>query len=193
MAFPGISLELPKWLQEQLAGDSSVYRTDEDKMELVVALSRRNVEEKTGGPFGAAVFDMDSHRLVAPGVNVVVEARCSAAHAEVVALSVAQKVVGSHDLGGPGESPKVLVSSTEPCAMCLGSVPWSGVRRLVCGATGDDAERIGMDEGAKPQNWVSTLEDRAIDVRLAVSRSEAAKVLEQYVASGGTIYNGRRE
>ena len=40
-----------------------------------------------------------------------------------------------------------MVASTQPCAMCLGATPWSGIRRLVCGARDEDAEEIGFDEG----------------------------------------------
>ncbi len=190
--YPEILLTLPNWVSTFLKSQPDVFPTDELKMALIIALSRRNVEEKTGGPFGAAVFDEASHRLVAPGVNLVVSQSCSTAHAEVVALSLAQKVLQSHDLGAAGLSPHTLVSSTEPCAMCLGAVPWSGVSRLVCGATGEDAEAIGMDEGAKPAAWVDTLQDRGIAVTLAVLRSEAAQVLNDYAASGAVIYNGRR-
>ncbi len=157
MNLPEVRLALPSWVQELLPDADATYPSDDQKMELAIALSRRNVEEGTGGPFGAAVFDADPHRLIAPGVNLVVEARCSAAHAEMVALGIAQQVLATHDLGTAGLAPHVLVSSTEPCAMCLGAIPWSGVRRLVCGANGEDAESIGMDEGAKPSNWPETL------------------------------------
>ena len=190
--YPDIQLSLPAWVAPFLQGQPDTFPTDEAKMESVVALSRHNVTEKTGGPFGAAVFAAATHQLVAPGVNLVVTRSCSAAHAEVVALSLAQQVLQTHDLGAEGQPAHLLVSSTEPCAMCLGAVPWSGVTRLVCGATGEDAENIGMDEGAKPDDWVSTLTARGIAVTLEVGRAEAAEVLNDYVASGAEIYNGRK-
>jgi len=191
MTLPEIRLTLPTWIEKFLSEADATYPSDEDKMAFVIALSRRNIDEETGGPFSAAVFDQTTHRLVAPGVNVVVGSQCSAAHAEIVALGMAQQVLGTHDLGAPGLSPHVLVSSTEPCAMCLGAIPWSGIRRLVCGATGEDAESIGMDEGAKPPAWPETLQARGIEVTLSVRREEAAQVLRDYAASGALIYNGR--
>ncbi len=156
-----------------------------------MALSRENVERGSGGPFAAAVFDPQRGMLVAPGVNLVMPASCSSAHAEIVALSVAQQVTGTHDLGAAGLPPLELVSSTEPCAMCMGAVPWSGVRRLVCCARGEDAEAIGMDEGAKPTDWEAALAARGISVVRDVCRTEAAAVLRDYAAQGGPIYNGR--
>jgi tRNA(Arg) A34 adenosine deaminase TadA len=47
-----------------------------------------------------------------------------------------------------------MVVSTEPCALCLGAIPWSGIRRLVCGARDEDARSIGFDEGEKVPYWI---------------------------------------
>ncbi len=105
---------------------------------------------------------------------------------------LAQQVMGTHDLGAEGMPVLELVSSTEPCAMCLGAVPWSGVRRLVCAARGDDAVAIGLDEGAKPCAWEDELTARGISVERDVCRDAAAAVLRDYAESGGTIYNGQR-
>lgn len=184
--FPAVVLELPGWV-EGLDLDSP-YLTDEERMRLVVELSRLNVERGTGGPFGAAVFERESGRLVAPGVNLVVPAGCSVAHAEMVAIMVAQKVVGDFDLGAAARPAYELFASTEPCAMCFGATPWSGVRRLVCGAREEDARAVGFDEGAKLPDWVSALEERGIRVKRDVLREEAAAVLRRYVEQGGEVY-----
>ena len=117
-------------------------------MNFVIDLSRQNIERATGGPFGAAVFDADG-RLVAPGVNMVIPQNCSILHAEMVAMALAQKVLGRFDLSDGGCQTFSLFTSTEPCAMCFGAIPWSGVRRLVCGAARKDAEAVGFDEGSE--------------------------------------------
>ncbi|CAA9463261.1 MAG: hypothetical protein AVDCRST_MAG14-2813 [uncultured Rubrobacteraceae bacterium] len=77
--------------------------------------------------------------------------------------------------------------------MCLGAVPWSGVRSLLCGARGEDAEEIGFDEGTKPDRWVRSLEKRGIVVTRDVLRREAASVLREYARRGGEIYNPRQD
>lgn len=140
------------------------------------------------GPFGAAVFEREAGRLIAPVVNLVVSLGCSVFHAEMVTILVAQRVVGDFDLG-VGGSIYELVASTEPCAMCLGAVPWSGVQSLLCGACGEDAEEIGFDEGTKPDQWVRSLEERDIAVTQDVLRGEPAVVLREYARRGGEIYN----
>jgi tRNA(Arg) A34 adenosine deaminase TadA len=156
-------------------------------MRFVIELARRNIENRTGGPFGAAVFEAATGRLVSVGVNLVETSNCSIAHAEMLALTLAQQAVGTYDLGS-GQTAYELVTSTEPCAMCLGAIPWSGVRRVVCGAHGEDAGAIGFDEGAKPGDWAGELRRRGIEVVRDVLREEAQAVLQQYAAGGGLIY-----
>ena len=171
------------WLNEQ--GDR--LDTAEHRMLLAIALSAENIRQQTGGPFGAVVVQEESHRLVGVGVNLVTNLHMSAAHAEIVALSLTQGAIESWDLGSAGAVQ--LVTSCEPCAMCFGAIPWSGVSSLVCGARKEDAESAGFDEGDKPENWTASLERRGIAVRLGVLRDEAAKVLSDYAAADGAIYH----
>ena len=189
MGFPQVTLELPGWVEELLPDPGGTYPTEEDRMRLVVELSRHNVERETGGPFGAAIFERETGRLLAPGVNLVVASSCSVAHAEMVAIMIAQQVVGDFDLGSGGKPAYELYASTEPCAMCFGATPWSGVRSLLCGARDEDARAAGFDEGAKPPDWITALEERGISVERDVLREDAARVLRDYANSGGEIYN----
>ena len=190
MKFPQITLELPRWMQDYFPGDGDLlYPTEEDRMRLAIDLARENVRRGTGGPFGAAIFELESGRLVAPGVNLVEGHNLSAAHAEMVAISMAQWAVGHFDLGG---QPCELVTSVEPCAMCFGGVIWSGVGRLVCGAREEDARSIGFDEGPKVEDWPGELSARGIEVQRDVCREEATEVLKEYLSRGGAIYNARQ-
>ena len=190
--FPDVALCLPDWVGEFVSEGERTYPTVEDRMRFAVELSRLNVRNGTGGPFGAAVFERETGRLLAPGVNLVVGSGCSVFHAEMVAIMVAQRVVGTFDLGGENLPPYELIATTEPCAMCLGATPWSGVRGLVTGARDEDARAVGFDEGVKPDLWVGSLEDRGISVQLDVLREEAVAVLREYADLGGEIYNSRR-
>jgi tRNA(Arg) A34 adenosine deaminase TadA len=120
----------------------------------------------------------------------VVPWRCSIAHAEIVAIVLAQQHFGTHDLGRSDLPRLELVTSVEPCAMCLGAIPWSGIGRLICGAREEDARAIGFDEGDKPADRIEGLRRRGIVVTENVLRDEAAAVLRDYVQAGGAIYNG---
>ena len=187
-SLPIISLRLPDWVERFLLDSPGVFPGTEEKMRFVLELSRRNVRHGTGGPFGAAVFDRDG-RLIAPGINLVVLSNCSLLHAEMVALAGAQKKLGRYDIGDGGRLHFDLFATTEPCAMCFGAIPWSGVSRLVCGARDEDARAIGFDEGPKLADWMAALNDRGITVIRDVLRDEAAAVLQDYISAGGIIYN----
>lgn len=161
--------------------------TPEDRMRLVLDLAAANVVGG-GGPFAAAVFALGSGELIAGGVNLVVPAAVPVAHAEILALALAGQRLGTFDLAARG--PVELVTSCEPCAMCLGAVPWGGVSRLVSGARDEDARVIGFDEGDKPGGWADSLRRRGVEVLEDVLRAEAAELLQAYLRSGGPIYNG---
>ena len=161
-------------------------------MELAIELARLNIEHGTGGPFGAAIFDMQRHQLLAAGVNLVVTNHCSMAHAEMIAISSAQQRIGNFDLGAAGLPHFELVTSCEPCAMCFGALPWSGIRHLVCGARDADARAIGFDEGPKHPQWMEALIDRGITVQTDVCREKAIEVLNHYMTTEGVINNARQ-
>jgi len=185
-------LRLPEWVPDAVSNIAAPLDTVEKRMRFVIGLARTNIERRTGGPFGAAVFEIESGRIISAGVNLVEASHCSIAHAEMVAIGLAQQEMGSYDLGAEGIPRCELVTSTEPCAMCLGAIPWSGLQRVVCGARGQDACEIGFDEGAKPADWIAALRQRGVEVVPNVLREEAKAVLRQYITGGGQIYNPRR-
>ena len=155
-------------------------------MDLVLDFVARNIAEG-GGPFAAGVFRPDG-RLVAAGVNRVVPDAAPIAHAEIVAIAAAGQVLETWDLGSVDSLQ--LVTSTEPCAMCLGAIPWSGVASVAIGARDRDAREVGFDEGDKPEGWAQSLAARGIEVIRDVRRERAAELLRSYSQIGGPIYNG---
>jgi len=187
-----LTLSLPLWLEQALPPPDRTFPAEEERMHLVIGLAGQNIDAGTGGPFAAALFEQGAGRLIAAGVNLVTSLNSSIAHAEIIAIMLAQQRAGTYDLGGDGLPPLELVTSAEPCAMCLGAISWSGVRRLVCGAAGEDVVGIGFDEGAKPSGWQRELEARGIAVVRNICRSEARAVLRRYGEQGGIIYNARQ-
>lgn len=188
-------VQLPEWLRLQLGSLPRVTDSPEERMDLVNALARRNVDEGTGGPFAALVVDGDSGRVLAAGVNLVLGAGLSSAHAEVVTLSLAQSAMGSWNLGAAAPQPLLAVNA-QPCAMCFGALLWAGVRELEFAALGPDVERLtGFDEGPVPAGWRDELAARGITLRTGVRETEAHEVLAHYgqlVAERRLpLYNGR--
>ena len=185
-----VQFKLPDWITDYISGVDCLTDVHE-RMSFVIGAAKRNVEEKTGGPFAAGIFEIASGKLVSLGVNLVTSQGLSILHAEMVAISLAQKKLASYDLGGEGLPRHEIVTSTEPCAMCFGAIPWSGVSRVVTGARDEDARRIGFDEGPKLADWQGALAERQIEVIHDMNREQARKVLDEYLQNGGKIYNAR--
>lgn len=187
MRSPRISIELPAWVDGFVEWERR-YPEAEARMSLVVALGLEQVRRGTGGPFAAAVVERESGRLVAVGVNLAVPSHNCVLHAEVVALMLAAARLQSHTLRAEGMPSHELVSSCEPCAMCLGAVFWSGVDGLVTGATKADAEALGYDEGPVFPESYAHLARKGVTVTREVLRSEARAIFTAYQAAGGVIY-----
>jgi tRNA(Arg) A34 adenosine deaminase TadA len=180
-----LCLRLPDWVTAELPSRNTPIPDLKDRMRLAIHLAQINIEQETGGPFAAIVFD-SSHRIVAAGLNLVATLNCSSAHAEIIALSLAEQAMGRYRLDKSHE----LVVTAEPCAMCAGAIPWSGIGKLVTSATDQDIRSIGFDEGSKPKDWHLPLVERGIEVISEVLRAESVSVLRQYRDRGGLIYNG---
>jgi len=190
MLYAQVHLTLPVWVHERDLGGA--YVGDEAKVALAVELSRRNVEEGSGGPFGAAVFGPDD-RVISVGVNRVLPQSCSLAHAEIMAYMLAQQRTRrarlNRDENDAPVGPIVLATSAQPCCQCYGATVWAGVDRLLIGARSEDVETLTeFDEGPLPADWTGELERRDIAVVRDLHRDAACDVLRQYSARGGEMY-----
>lgn len=92
-----------------------------------------------GGPFAAVVVRDDD--IVAEGVNRVTRDLDPTAHAEVVAIRAACRAIGDFSLAGC-----VLVSSCEPCPLCVSASLWARLDAVVYAADRHDAARAGFDD-----------------------------------------------
>jgi tRNA(Arg) A34 adenosine deaminase TadA len=183
-----VQLSLPEWITEVQPLFEKSYPSDEDKMRLAITLASRNVHEGTGGPFGAAIFNSDTHKVISVGVNRVVPLNNSTAHAEMMAFMLAQRRLKNHRLDATKHH-FVLATSAQPCTMCYGACPWSGINRLLIGASREDVESLTeFDEGPMPRNWIDGLQQRGISVTRDVLRREACAVFLEYRERQGSHY-----
>ncbi|HEY9293277.1 MAG TPA: nucleoside deaminase [Microlunatus sp.] len=191
----GFDVRLPEWLRRAAQGLPSHVPDPDDRIRTVNALAARNIVEGSGGPFAAMVVDRDGGAVVSLGVNLVPEVDLAIAHAELIALSLAQARTGSWNLGAHADRVRTLVINAQPCAMCLGALIWSGIGEVEFAAAGADVERItGFDEGPVPPDWREQLERRGIAVHTGRLESEALAVLEDFrirvAEQDATLYNG---
>jgi tRNA(Arg) A34 adenosine deaminase TadA len=181
-----VHLDLPAWLRSAV-DTHRVYADDEARVALAIELARTNVENRTGGPFGAAVFTGEG-RLVSVGVNRVMPTTCSVAHAEMMAYMLAQTRLQRFRLNEGGEK-FVLATSAQPCCQCYGATVWAGIDELLIGARSEDVEELTeFDEGPLPADWIGELHRRGIAVRRDILREAGRDVFKRYRELGGTAY-----
>lgn len=186
-----IQLNLPGWVAD-VADATRAHPSDEGKVALAIELSRRNVQDGTGGPFGAVVFD-EHDRIVAAAVNRVLPMTCTLAHAENMAYMLAQQRLGrarlNMDEAGERLGRYTLATSSQPCCQCYGATIWAGIDRLLIGARSEDVMALTeFDEGPLPEDWVGELQRRGIEVVRDLRRDAARDVLRDYGTLGGERY-----
>ncbi len=180
-----LHLTLPPWVRE-LALETA-YPGDEAKVALAIELARRNIEARSGGPFGAAIFNAHD-RVIAVGVNRVLPQSCSLAHAETMAYMLAQQRLQRARLNEDG-GPVTIATSAQPCCQCYGATFWAGVDRLLIGARSEDVMALTeFDEGPLPADWQGELARRGVAVVRDIHRDAAREVLRAYGTLGGVAY-----
>jgi len=112
---------------------------NEQFMREAIRLSFRMMRRNKGGPFGAVI--VKDNRIIARGCNQVTSTNDPTAHAEVVALRRACKVLKTFRLAGCD-----LYASCEPCPMCLAAIYWARIRHIFYGNTRKDAAGIAFDD-----------------------------------------------
>ena len=108
-------------------------------MRRAIQLAQEGIDDNAGGPFGAVV--VKDGRIIAEGWNQVTSANDPTAHAEIVAIRKACKVLGSFQL-----EDCTVYTSCEPCPMCLGAIYWARPARLFFAGTRQDAAEVGFDD-----------------------------------------------
>jgi tRNA(adenine34) deaminase len=88
-------------------------------------------------PVGALVAD-DFGRIIGMGANLRKQDNDPTAHAEIVAIRNAAKVMGNYRLDD-----LTMVVTLEPCVMCAGAIAQSRLKRLVFGAFDEKAGAVG--------------------------------------------------
>lgn len=133
------------------------HSADAKLLDEVVRLAIDNVGTG-GGPFGALV--VRDGEVLATGTNQVAPALDPTAHAEVVAIRQACKQIGEFRLIGC-----TLVSSCEPCPLCLAAALWARVDRVLYAADRDDAAAAGFDDRAFHDLFGRPIEEWPLRVR----------------------------
>jgi len=109
--------------------------TDLDFMRAAIAQARA-AEAEGEVPIGAVI--VRDGEIIAGGNNRVIRDHDPSAHAEIIALRAAGKLLGNYRLDGCD-----LYVTLEPCAMCAGAILHARIRRLIYAAPDPKAGACG--------------------------------------------------
>lgn len=115
----------------------TVSVADGERMRSVAAFTAETLSADHPVPFGADIVSTTTGERLMRAVNRVSPDHDPSAHAETLTIRLACATLASASLKG-----YTLYTTCEPCAMCMACALWSGLDRLVFGATIADAGRF---------------------------------------------------
>lgn len=123
-------------------------------------------------PVGAALVHDDA--IIASAGNRTLADRDPSAHAEMVAIRAASRILGSERLPSCD-----LYVTLEPCAMCAGVISFARIRRLYFAAS--DPKGGAVENGVRL--FASPACHHAPDVYGGIRAAEAAALLREFFAA----------
>ena len=154
----------------------------QEVIRLAIEKARQTMNQNIGGPFGAAIID-EHGDLLAVASNSVLGDKDPTAHAEVNAIRLASKNLGTHDL-----SNCTLYTTCYPCPMCLGAIIWANIKKVYYGATPKDAAYIGFRDDFIYEFINDGMQDQKILHLENEHREDCLVLFEEYQKQAKTIY-----
>lgn len=143
-------------------------------------MAKNGIKNNDGGPFGAVIVDKEGN-IIAKGNNEVLKSNDPTAHAEVIAIRKACKLLNTYDLSG-----YILYTSCEPCPMCLSAIIWSNIKEIYYACTREDAAEIGFRDDLIYEYLKGNNKD-LINLK-QINREECIDLFEEYKKQQKIIY-----
>jgi tRNA(Arg) A34 adenosine deaminase TadA len=137
-----------------------------------IKLALENVQTGKGGPFAALI--VKDNNIIASGTNLVTSLNDPTAHAEIIAIREACKILGSFQLEGCE-----MYSSCEPCPMCLGAIYWARLAKIFIASIMKDAADVGFDDAFIYSEFSKQISERKIPMVL-IPQNEALAVFKEW-------------
>ena len=107
--------------------------------------------------------------MIAQGTNRVASSNDPTAHAEIVAIREACRVLGHFQLTGCE-----IYATCEPCPMCMAALYWARPAQVYFASTSEDAARYGFDDAYIREQLQLPLAQKRIPMT-QIMREEALK------------------
>jgi len=137
-----------------------------------IKLALENVQAGKGGPFAALI--VKDNNIIASGTNLVTSLNDPTAHAEIIAIREASKILGTFRL-----EECEMYSSCEPCPMCLGAIYWAHLSKIYIASIMQDAADVGFDDVFIYLEFSKQISERKIPMIL-MPQNEALAVFKEW-------------
>lgn len=144
-------------------------------MRIAIRQAYKGITRGEGGPFGACI--VHDGLVVAVGHNRVLKTGNPTQHAEVCAIGLASKRLGTHNLEGCE-----IFSTTEPCPMCFSAIHWARMAKVYFGTTVQEVKRLGFNELMISNQTLKKLGRSPLKLNPGLCREECLKLLTDWKA-----------
>ncbi|WP_216820184.1 nucleoside deaminase [Domibacillus mangrovi] len=135
-------------------------------MKQAIDLARKNVKVKEGRPFGAVI--VKNGKVIATGVNDILETYDPTAHAEIQAIRKASQYLQTAQLTGCE-----LYASGQPCPMCLSAIHLSGVKAVYFAYSNEQAKEFGLSTAHLYEQIGLPIEKQTLPIRQIESTTDS--------------------
>lgn len=146
--------------------------TDKEYMAIAIELSK-----KAYYPYGAII--VRNNEIIGRSDTETPISKTAYSHAELRAIEDAMENLGGYLCAEGGEG-ATIYSSCEPCAMCMGAILYTGIERLVYGATLEDSKECVNAILAHCEDVAQSCTNRKIEIVPEFERENAVKVLKAW-------------
>lgn len=112
-------------------------------MNQYMKLAKKEAQKGTscnhGGPFGCII--VKDEKVIASSHNEVLKRKDPTAHAEILAIQKACRILKTQDL-----KECTLYTTCEPCPMCLSAIIWANIKNVYYACNRTDADKIGFKD-----------------------------------------------
>lgn len=151
-------------------------------MKMGVKQAQETMCENKGGPFGAVITDGKGN-VIAVASNTVLQDNDPTAHAEVNAIRMAGKKLGTYDLSGCN-----IYATGYPCPMCLSSIIWANIKKVYYGCMPEDADEIGFRDDFIYNFIKEDCSDTNVLELEECGREDCLELFEEYKNTNKTVY-----
>ncbi len=145
----------------------------ENKFEAWMRLAIEAANE-SGTAYGAVIVNQEGN-VVAKRGNTVKPDHDATCHAEMNALRTTHKISKSASLEG-----YTLITTVEPCSMCLAASLWSQIGTIVFGAGVEDVLNAGGDQIALPSEKLNQSSPKPLKLEGGVLHNECVELVNQH-------------